>query len=152
MKRLKHSFQFAFKGLFVILREQNIRIHLCFLFYLIIAGCILDITAMEWMIISICVGLVISAECFNTAIELLCDEVCREYSKAIGQIKDIAAGAVLALAIASSIAGGIIFFQKDRLHQLYSYVSQNPPFAILLIVSFTAWLLFIFGLRIDKTE
>ena len=57
-------------------------------------------------------GLVISLEVLNTAIEKLVDVVSPGYAKEAGLVKDIAAGAVLVAAIAAVIAGGIIFIPK----------------------------------------
>ncbi|MEI3261477.1 MAG: diacylglycerol kinase [Flavonifractor plautii] len=46
---------------------------------------------------------------FNTAIERLVDLVSPERHPIAGQVKDIAAGAVLVCAVAAAIIGGIIF-------------------------------------------
>ena len=52
---------------------------------------------------------VLFAEAINTAIETLCDMVQPEYDVRIKFIKDISAGAVLLLAIASVLCGGLIY-------------------------------------------
>ena len=56
-----------------------------------------------------CIGLVLSAEGLNTAIEYLCNVVSPERNEAIGRVKDVAAGSVLICAIAAAIIGMIIF-------------------------------------------
>jgi diacylglycerol kinase (ATP) len=56
-----------------------------------------------------CIGTVIAAELFNTAIEKLVDLVSPERHPVAGQVKDIAAGAVLICAVAAAIIGLIIF-------------------------------------------
>ena len=48
----------------------------------------------------------------NTAIETVVDMFTREKNELAGKAKDISAGAVLILAIASAIVGGIIFIPK----------------------------------------
>ncbi len=55
------------------------------------------------------IGLVISAEMINTAIETLTDLISPEHHDKAGRAKDIAAGAVLIAAISAAIIGIIIF-------------------------------------------
>jgi diacylglycerol kinase (ATP) len=67
------------------------------------------ITTTEWCIVLLCFGLVLSAEAFNTAIERLVNLVSPDFHPIAGDVKDVAAGAVLICAIASAIIGCIIF-------------------------------------------
>ena len=108
-KRIK-SFGYAGRGVkFFVSREQNAWIHITVSVLVILAGFIFDITKTEWMAAIFCIGLVLSAEGFNTAIEYLCNVVSPEWNEAIGRIKDVAAGSVLLSAIAAGIVGSIIF-------------------------------------------
>ena len=66
-------------------------------------------TRTEWTVVILCFGVVIAAELFNTAIERLVDLVSPERHPVAGQVKDIAAGAVLVCAVAAAIIGLIIF-------------------------------------------
>lgn len=107
------SFKYAFKGLALLFREEhNSWIYLAFIAVLIPAGIIFHLTAAEWMLITLCIGIVISAEIFNTIIERISDKIAPEYDPAIGKIKDLGAAAVLVLAIASAVVGLIIFLPK----------------------------------------
>ena len=65
----------------------------------IIAGIVLGITRTEWIMVVMCIGTVIAAELFNTAIEKLVDLVSPERHPVAGRVKDIAAGAVLILSL-----------------------------------------------------
>ena len=60
----------------------------------------------------IVIGAVLSAEAVNSSIESLADLVSPEYNEAIKKTKDLAAGAVLIMAIAAAIVGLIIFIPK----------------------------------------
>lgn len=60
----------------------------------------LGFSAVEWLIYFLTIAGVFSAECFNTAIEHLCDIVCNDYSEIIKNIKDIASAGVLCFGIA----------------------------------------------------
>lgn len=67
---------------------------------------------MEWAAVVIVIGAVLSAEAVNSAIESLADLVSPEYNETIKKTKDLAAGAVLIMAIAAAIVGIIIFLPK----------------------------------------
>lgn len=58
------------------------------------------------------IGLVLSAEAVNSAIEALADVVSPNYHEGIKRTKDLAAGAVLILAICAAIIGLMIFVPK----------------------------------------
>lgn len=111
-KRIK-SFQYAFNGCWLLIRnEHNARIHLFFTIIVIIGGFWLKISMAEWLLLLIIIGLVFVAEFLNTAIELLADNISKERHPYIQKAKDIAAGGVLFAAILSMIIGVIIFGPK----------------------------------------
>ena len=78
----------------------------------IIAGTLLKISKIEWIICVILFALVISAELINTAIETIVDMITMEKNEKAKIAKDVAAGAVLVLAIGSAIIGLVIFVPK----------------------------------------
>ena len=113
MKKLFDSFGYAFRGMFFLLKEErNMRIHVFAILVVTVAGIFLGLTAVEWSVIALCIGSVISAEMMNTAIELLVDLVSPEFNKKAGEIKDIAAGAVLLTAIIATVVAIYIFGNK----------------------------------------
>lgn len=73
------------------------------------AGFYFSITATEWCIILLAIGLVLGLEMINTSIESLVDLVTLERKPLAGKIKDIAAGAVLVASVIALIIGVIIF-------------------------------------------
>lgn len=108
-KRIK-SFGYAFKGIASLIRkEHNAWIHCTAIVLVTIAGFHFGITPIEWCIVVLCFGLVLAAEGFNTAIERLVDLVSPDFHPIAGDVKDVAAGAVLICAIASAIVGLIVF-------------------------------------------
>jgi len=110
--RLK-SFQYAFNGLASAFRqEHNLWIHTLAAIAAITMGWILNISTGEWMVIILVIGGVFIAELFNSAIESLVDIVSPELNKKAGMVKDMAAGAVLAAALAALVSGLIIFIPK----------------------------------------
>lgn len=107
------SFADARKGITTALKtELHLRVHVLAAVLVVLAGWLLHISSTEWMFVLICMGGVITAELFNTAIEKLVDLVSPEYNKQAGFIKDVAAGAVLVNAIIAALVGLFIFIPK----------------------------------------
>jgi diacylglycerol kinase len=92
--------------------EQNMRIHCLIAVGVIVAGFVLAVAAWEWVALVLCIGMVISAECMNTAIERLADRVSPEPDPFIKQAKDCGSAGVLALAITAAVVGGLVFVPK----------------------------------------
>lgn len=111
-KRLR-SFRYAFHGIWLLVtKEHNAWIHCFAAVCVVIAGILLEISKMEWIACVSMIGAVMAAEAINSAVEAMADFVSPQYSEAIKRTKDLAAGAVLLLAIAAAIVGGIVFFPK----------------------------------------
>ena len=110
--RLK-SFIYAFNGIKLYFKYQhNVWIHLLIAFVVLVFGFLFNISLFEWCICFLAMGIVLSAEGFNSAIELLCDVVSPDQDSQIGKVKDIAAGAVLVMAFFAAIVGLIVFLPK----------------------------------------
>ena len=111
--KLIKSFGFAFNGIWLMVKnEQNARIHVFAAIVVVCAGFYFDISVYEWIAISIISGCVLSAEAVNSAIESLADIVSPGYNEKIKVVKDIAASAVLIIAIIAIIVGLLIFLPK----------------------------------------
>ncbi len=112
-KNVISSFKYAFQGMFSALKtERNLKIHVTIMILVIIAGIVLKISKIEWIICIILFGLVIGGEMFNSAIETVVDIAMPDINPKAKFAKDAAAGAVLVLAIASAIIGFMIFGPK----------------------------------------
>ena len=113
LKSRMGSFKFAFKGLWLLLRnEHNSRIHFFAAVTAIAMGFFLKINLFEWSVLVIVTGIVFISELFNTSLETISDIVDSEWNEKIRNAKDYAAAAVLVAAIISLVAGGIIFIPK----------------------------------------
>ena len=113
MKKFLKGFKYAFEGILAGLKsERNLKIHFIVMILVIIFGFIFEIRKTEWIICIILFGIVISGELFNTAIETVVDMISLEKNDKAKKAKDVSAGAVLVLAIASAIIGLIIFIPK----------------------------------------
>lgn len=99
------SIGYASKGMWILLSSENsIKAQTFISICMTILGFVMEISNTEWMLQIFAIGLVMATEALNTAIEKIANFVQPNFDKKIGEIKDIAAGAV---AFASLIAIGI---------------------------------------------
>ena len=109
-KKLINSFKYAIEGIISSFKtERNMKIHVLAMIVVIALGLFFKLNKVEWCFIIIAIASVISAELFNTAIETVVDMVSPEKNPKAKLVKDIAAGAVLVVAIGAAIIGFIIF-------------------------------------------
>ncbi|APY09493.1 diacylglycerol kinase [Winogradskyella sp. J14-2] len=112
INRLK-SVGFAFKGMLILIKtEASIKIQIFIALVVTIAGFYFGISATEWMVQIAMIGLVMSIEGVNTAVEYIADFIHPDHHPKIGLIKDISAGAVFIAAIVAVIVAGIIYLPK----------------------------------------
>lgn len=108
-----NSLQAAWSGLGSAFREQrNFRKHLAIAAAVFGLALVLEISRIEWCLILVCFGMVLTVELYNTAIETLVDLVSPDFHRLAGKAKDIAAGAVLVASLATALIGGVIFIPR----------------------------------------
>ncbi len=104
---------FALKGAIKLATtEHSVIVQSLIAILLVFAGFYFEISREEWMFQTLAIGLVISIEGLNTAVEKIADFVHPEFHKKIGFIKDIAAGAVFFAALTAVAIGCIIYIPK----------------------------------------
>lgn len=107
------SFVYAFTGAYkLVTTEHSIMVQFGIGVIVTIAGFFFNITATEWMLQTLAVGMVLGVEGINTAIEKIADFIHPQYHEKIGFIKDISAGAVFFVAVAALTVGVIIYYPK----------------------------------------
>jgi diacylglycerol kinase (ATP) len=110
--RLK-SVSFAVKGAVkLITTEHSIMVQFSIAIIMTIVGFCIHITATEWLFQILAIGLVMSLEGINTAVEKIADFIHPDFHERIGFIKDISAGAVFFAAITAVLIGLIIYVPK----------------------------------------
>ena len=106
------SFLNAFRGIFVMFRsERNFQLEVIALLINIFLIFYLKLSTIDTVLVLIVSFGVLSAEIFNTAIEKICDIIQPEFDKRIGFIKDMSAGAVTLMAVASVIVGILVYWK-----------------------------------------
>ena len=112
-KSLINSFKYACMGIkSAIKSERNMKIHVLATLIVTALGFILGLDPLEWVACIFSIVIVISSEMLNTAIETIVDLVSPNINPLAKKTKDIAAGAVLVLAIGALVVGLIIFIPK----------------------------------------
>jgi diacylglycerol kinase (ATP) len=105
------SIKYAVKGFFLLLTTENAIISQVFIGLIFTGlGIYFDLSRVDWALQFLAIGLVLSIESLNTAVEKICDFIHPDYHTKIGFIKDVASGAVTfaaltAFAIAIMIYG-----------------------------------------------
>lgn len=104
------SFKYAFEGIKdSFIEEPNLKIHFIMGFLVILLGWFFKISREDFLILIICIGLVISLELTNTAIEWVVDSFVDKAHPGAKRAKDISAGAVLVVSITAVVVGLLIF-------------------------------------------
>ena len=110
MKTFFRSLAFAIQGVKQFFHHgRNGKIQTVLGFTAIVLGFTVSLSSFQWLLVLFCIGLVISLEMINSAIEKYCDLVTTDFHPGIKIIKDVAAGAVLVASLMSLVIGLIIF-------------------------------------------
>lgn len=110
------SFRYALEGFrTAVTTERNINVQICVGVAALIAGVVLKLDALSWILIILCIGLVLFAELVNTSIEAIVDLATQELHPLAKRAKDIAAASVFTLSVTSAIVGIIVFVRAFTL-------------------------------------
>ena len=113
-----HKFRDALRGLkFGIRGHSSFFVHFFAAALTIAAAAALECSLEQWCLLLLCIGVVLTAELFNSAIEVLHRGLDEETRERNWQALDIAAGAVLMASITAMVVGSLVF-GKQLLHLL----------------------------------
>lgn len=107
------KFRAAFRGIKVGMRgHSSFSIHFFFTALVLAAAIVLRCTPIEWCVLLGCIGMVLTAELFNSAVETLFRGLDETNKDRVWPCLDIAAGAVLVASITAAVMGVVIFLPK----------------------------------------
>ena len=110
LRRRAASFGYAARGVWAALRtEVHLWFHAVATVVVLGLGLYVGLARWEWVAVALAVGAVWCAELVNTAIEAVVNLVSPEYHPLAGRAKDVAAGAVLVMALAALVVGVLVF-------------------------------------------
>lgn len=143
-RTLADSFGDAARGiLFAVKTERNMRIHLTAAVYVLFFARFLGVSRGEFAALLLAIALVITAEGFNTAIEMLCDYEQKSYNPFIGRTKDIAAGAVLISAVFAAFVGVAVLWRPEALWALAVRIFTSPLWCPVFLIAAVLAIVFV---------
>lgn len=109
-KRLLKSFSYAYKGLVLVIREeQNIKIQILIGIVVFCLGLFFQISRLEWIFLFMVSGLVLVLETLNSAVERVADVLKPRINTYVKEIKDIMSAAVMISALMAIGVGFLVF-------------------------------------------
>ena len=113
LTRFARGFVYAYNGIRAAVQEErNFRFHLCAALYAFVAAYWAQLPAVETALIALCVAAVLALELVNSAIERAVDKPDTTHWWTAGAAKDMAAGAVLVMAIGTVIVAVCLFWPR----------------------------------------
>ncbi len=110
MKRFAQSLGYAWRGIRAALSGQrHLRFHFVAALGVVALGLRVRLSATDWALVGLAIGLVVSAELMNSAMESVVDLVEPRTHPLAGKAKDMAAGAVLVAAVTALVIGILVF-------------------------------------------
>src|SRR6201993_2184815 len=107
------KFRCAFRGLKLGVRgHSSFSVHFFFAALVVVAALVLRCDVLEWCILLGCIGLVMTAELFNSAVETLFRGLDEATKQRVWPCLDVAAGALLLASLVSAVIGTIIFVRQ----------------------------------------
>jgi diacylglycerol kinase (ATP) len=140
-RSLLWSFNWAIEGIVYALRTQrNMRLHALAAILVLSAAVVLDVTRLEMVALLFAIGLVLSAELINTAIEATVDLTVDRFDARAKIAKDVAAGGVLISSLIAVAVGYVIFFDRARDVAAggFEYVARSPVHLTVIALGLTA--------------
>lgn len=110
-KKVASSFKYAFQGFHSAVRtETNWRLGVIEAIIVIAAAVYLNISLLDWVLVILIIGMVLSSELCNSAIEAIVDSFIEEEHPKAKIAKDFAAGQSVITVLSAAVAGTIIFW------------------------------------------
>ena len=110
LKHWSRKFRNAFRGLRVGIQGQSsFYAHFVITGFVLVFATLLRVSPLEWCVLLLCIGTVMSAELFNSAFESCAKAITRDFDDDIRDALDIASAAVLLPSIIASMVGASVF-------------------------------------------
>lgn len=140
---LLQSFLFAIKGIvYAIRHERNLRIHFAAAAYVLyFAVRYYDLSNLGYALLILVIGLVVTCELFNTAIEKTVDIETPVYNGLAKIAKDVAAGAVLVSALSAIIAGLFLLWDLQIFGVILTDIADRFYIWLALLALTVLWII-----------
>jgi diacylglycerol kinase (ATP) len=130
------SFRYAIEGVIHVFRTQrHMQFHFFAVVLVLVTAMLFRFSAQEMVELVLAMGGVLVVEMVNTAIETTVDLVTPTYHPLAKLAKDIAAGAVLVVAVTAGLVGFILFFGSRKIMPLSIAMHRDPqPLMVLAVL------------------
>jgi diacylglycerol kinase len=109
----RQKFAVAFRGIKLGVRgHSSFFVHFFFAALVLAAAVVLKCDPTEWCLLLGCIGLVLTAELFNSTVETLVRGLDEATKSRVWPALDVAAGAVLLASLTASVIGCVVFLPK----------------------------------------
>lgn len=99
----------AFRGVAVGVRGQSsFQVHVFCALVVIVVAALANVSAWQWSMLLLCITLVLVAELFNTALEVMARAIDVNHNLHLRDALDIASGAVLLAAVGAATVGAVV--------------------------------------------
>ena len=113
LRKWIRKFRLAGRGVAAGIKGQNsFLVHVPVAITVICLATVLKCQVWQWCVLLLCIGMVLTAELANSAIEELAAGLCREHNSRVGRALDIASGAVLVASVTAAIVGGMLLLSQ----------------------------------------
>jgi diacylglycerol kinase len=113
----RQKFRAAFRGVKLGVRgHSSFCVHFFFAALVLMTALVCGCERLEWCLLIGCIGLVLTAELFNSAVEILFRGLPDEVKEKTWPALDVAAGAVLLASVTASAIGLLVFLPKFLPH------------------------------------
>ena len=111
LKKLRKSFLYAWRGIRTVAREeQNFRIQLIAACLVFVAAAMVQVRPTDAAILVLVTALVLVLELTNSVVERMLDALKPRIHPFVGDVKNIAAGAVMIAAVGAIIVALFVFY------------------------------------------
>ncbi len=108
--RFVRSFKYSIDGLIYAYKyEQSMLIHVFATICVLAVNIFFHVKAFEWLVTLVCIGMVLSAELINTAVEAVVDMITLEEHPLAKIAKDCTSAATFVLAMMAAVIGFVIY-------------------------------------------
>lgn len=150
---LLRSFGYAIQGVWhCINHERNMRIHIVAALYVLVFSLFFQLSAAEYGVLFVLIGLVMALELVNTALEAAGNAITKEKNRQIKILKDTAAGAVFVFALTAVAVGLVIFWKPQGFLNLYTFFAGQPLWLIPVGIGTILCVIFIYRSPVQIAE
>ena len=146
--KIVDGFTVAVRGIWRCMREEwHFRFHVVAAVYVSAFTPYFSLSRAEGAVLALTIAAVLAAELINSAVERAVDRIGTEQHPLSGLAKDMAAGAVLTVAVAAIVVAILLFWKPDVWAQIFADFGEHLYKPVIFALSAVAAVLFVWKWR-----